>query len=67
MKLSDLPESLRGQFGLRAFPGSVFVVNLSACYDDKIYTAIVKDGKQMDFAKGTASELLREVTWTKPL
>ena len=67
MKLADLPEYLRGQFGLRAFPGSMFVVNLAACYDDKIYTAIVKDGKQMDFAKGTVGELAREVTWTKPL
>jgi hypothetical protein len=67
MKLSDLPKYLQGRFGLLAFPGSTFVVNIDACYDDKIYTAIIKDGKQMDFAKCTLAELAGQVTWTAPL
>lgn len=67
MKLSDLPPYLQGRFGLLAFPGLTFVVNLDACYDDKIYTAVIKDGKKTDFAKGTLAELAGQVTWTKPL
>lgn len=59
-ELSDLPECLRGQFGLRGFPGLVFEINLNACFDDKIYTCVVKNGERMDFAKGSIPEVLRE-------
>lgn len=60
-ELSDLPECLRGQFGLRAYPKRVFEINLNACYDRTIYTCVVTaDGTRMDFAKGSIPEVLQE-------
>lgn len=61
IKREDLPAILQGEFRLRAFPGEVFAINWDACYEDKLYTCIIKDSQRMDFAKGTLSELMREV------
>lgn len=62
MKINfEVPEKLSGRFGLRGFPGSVFVVNLDYSYDDQIVIDIVKDGKNLNFSRGTLAELLREV------
>lgn len=59
MKLSDLPECLRGRFALKEFPNCVFVVNLRACYDDQIVVAIVTNHVQSDFARDTLSSIVK--------
>ena len=54
-------------FGLRAFPGSTFRVSLSFSYVNDsgvvmLCTEIQKGEQWLSFAKGTASELRRELT-----
>lgn len=54
------------EFGLRAFPGVRFRVNVSNSFisDGKVmlYTDALRDGQWLAFAKGTPEELRREVT-----
>lgn len=53
-------------FGLRAFPGKRFRVNLGNSYVSQgqvlLYTDIQTDTGWVPFAKGTPAELAREVT-----
>lgn len=53
-------------FQLRAFPGETFRIGASSSYVNDsgtlmLYTEIQKDGKWLSFAKGTISELQKEI------
>jgi len=71
MKMSDhvhpafgkIPASMAGQFGLRAFPGSVFVLNLRQSYNDQLIVDIYDTEKctQQNFSRGTLEELMAQV------
>ena len=61
--MAQLPDA----FGLRGFPGKTFRVSRLASYVNgdavvMLYTQIRDGDRWLDFAKGTASELRREVT-----
>lgn len=63
----QLPET----FGLRAFTGDTFRVNLSSSYLTEtnrvmLYTDILKGDKWLSFAKGTLSELKEELIPAPP-
>lgn len=52
----------RKTFGLRSFPGMVFVINFRASYDDQIYVAILHaDGTKSDFCRDSIHEFMRNV------
>jgi hypothetical protein len=53
------------EFGLRAFPGDVFSISKSASYMSEdviyLYTVVKRGDSWLSFAKGTVSELRREI------
>jgi hypothetical protein len=53
-------------FGLRAYPGLVFRIDLNDSYvrddgDMQLYTHVQRGDKWLSFAKGSPDELLREI------
>ena len=60
--IEQVPET----FGLYGFPGQTFRLNERACYINDtgtvmLYTQVKWKDEWLDFAKGTLTELLREI------
>jgi hypothetical protein len=65
-RVEDAAKQFPAEFGLRAFPGDVFRISLSASYVNDsdvvtLYTQIKKGDRWLDFAKGSVNELKREL------
>ena len=65
-KVSDAIARFPKTFGLRAFPGKTFQISPQSSFvgdggNVQLYTQVLKDGKWLDFARGTEDELRKEV------
>lgn len=64
--VADAVEQFPTAFGLRAFPGDTFRVSLRDSYVNDsgvvmVYTEVKRGERWLSFAKGTVSELKREI------
>lgn len=65
LDIEILADTFPATFGLRAFPGKVFKIGRQSSYISEgrviLYTQVQDGDRWLDFAKGTASELRKEI------
>jgi hypothetical protein len=67
-RIKHMASSFPAEFGLRAFPGKVFHIDLSASYvdDNEQVQLYVYTSEGLAFAKGTRAELKAQIVETVP-
>ena len=58
-----IPDSMANKFGLKAFPGKTFILNLRQSYNDQLVVDIcdLEKDTQQNFSRGTLEELKAQV------